>query len=155
MNLYRRGNALKRGWKARYLWVLGLVVLLQGSLDPQDDEPRLFLSPEGYQAYELLRTTKSFGTDSLGFVGIPSDQVLAFRLLLRERAVDRAFKALEKQATLAGRLYGLTGLYLTDPVYFYLVAGPYLFRSEKIYLYSGCVPQEVAIGELAIDIFIG
>src|SRR5215208_2383169 len=66
------------------------------------------------RAYSLLRSTEMFSSPYVGFGGVPSCEVLAFQSILNSPVADGVFKRLIEQATLAGQLYGLSGLYFTD-----------------------------------------
>jgi hypothetical protein len=67
------------------------------------------------RAYALLVSAESFSDAHVGFAGAPSCEVVAFQVVLESYTADRAFKQLLSDATLPGQLYGLSGLYFTDP----------------------------------------
>ena|GEM_PF-2932380 len=75
------------------------------------------LSKDGQAALQVLLSVRSF-QDVEVRGGEMSAGVKAFRVLVRDPAGDGAFKKLLEDGTKAGQLYGLCGVYFTDPASF-------------------------------------
>ncbi|MCE5230624.1 hypothetical protein LLG95_13670 [bacterium] len=88
------------------------------------------LTPETARA--TLLQTEVFATTSVGFKPKTSDQVKAFRVILAQPNARDEFRILLINGKLAGRLYGLCGLYLTDRKTFDQSAKPYLAMKQPI-----------------------
>ena len=97
------------------------------------------LSETGGKAYATLAGAAQFEEEFIGFGAIPSDLVAACRALRAEPNADSAFKALLNEATPAGQLYALCGLYFTDHAYFLEKVEAYKSRGEDIPMQSGCL----------------
>ena len=120
-----------------------------GTADPGS----LDLSPEGEAAYRLLAKTDFFGTQYASYVGITSEEAKAFAVLYEEPAEvrDEAFERLLERAALAGQLYALSGLYLTDRSPYEAVAPRYRRNRHEVQTASGCSPYRVAAAKLVLS----
>ena len=87
------------------------------------------LSETGQAAYQTLLLADQFEDNFIGMAAQPSKLTLAYRKLLKETEADSAFKSLLNQATFAGQLYALCGLYFTDHQFFLTVIEKY--RSQN------------------------
>lgn len=76
------------------------------------------LSKDGEQALQTLLSARTFQDVEIGSRGGISNGVKAFRVLLKDPAGDRAFKELLENGSKPGQLYGLCGVYFTDPASF-------------------------------------
>lgn len=97
------------------------------------------LSPEGQKAYENLLKAARFKQGAVGYAGTMSPYVESFNVILKEKAADEAFKALLNEATTAGKLYALCGLYFTDYETFQKETGKYAKSEESVEAMSGCM----------------
>lgn len=97
------------------------------------------LSTDGRKAFRTLLEAERFEDKFIGEAAEPSKLVEAYCTLLREPAADAAFKNLLENATLAGQLYALCGLYFTDPIFLRSVVEKYRHSEEKVDTLSGCI----------------
>jgi HEAT repeat protein len=98
----------------------------------------------------LLLTTDCFAGSAVGDSCRPSWQVSAFRMLLESPHSDAAFKDLLARARLPGQLYGLCGLYFTDPVSFRVVLEKYARMDAEVdEQLGGCIVFTVAVSRIA------
>ncbi len=113
------------------------------------------LSPEGQDAYHVLRDADFFSSGCVGFACVPPPTVEAFRVLIEDPGADAAFKSLLDEASLAGQLYALAGVYYTDADRFGLYAAPYRRTSKKVEYWSGCIGGRSAVRDLVTEIASG
>lgn len=97
------------------------------------------------RAYSLLRSAEAFSSPYVGFGGTPSCEVMAFQRILNSPVADGVFKRLIEQATLAGQLYGLSGLYFTDSRSFAAQVDRYRKIKEPVRTRDGCFTSEVPV----------
>jgi hypothetical protein len=98
-----------------------------------------WLSANERAAFEYLRAAKQVEMPYVGFLAVRSRGYLAMRILRRSIAADGAFKELLRSGTTAGQLYGLCGVYNTDPVAFSAALPRYRSATASVDLFSGCV----------------
>ena len=115
------------------------------------------LSPEGEAAYRLLMKTDFFGSRYASYTGITSEEAKAFSVLYKEAMAvrDEAFERLLRKATLAGQLYGLSGLYLTDRSRYEKAAARYRHERREVESASGCSLYRAAAADLIRHIDAG
>jgi hypothetical protein len=108
------------------------------------DVPRLE-GDEAY-AYAILRDAARFESPHVGDSGALSVYAAAFRALLHTHDAQRAFRSLFAEATLAGKLYALSGLYFVDSPSFEPAARALAKRGGVVRAMQGCIVlnQEVA-----------
>ena len=97
------------------------------------------LSKEGKVAYQHLLETDRFEDLYIGLDGHLSPKVQAFRQLLNEDVANEKFQQLLKEATPAGKLYALCGLYLTDPNFFNSIIGQYRDNECMVNTFAYCI----------------
>jgi hypothetical protein len=102
-------------------------------------------------AFELLLKTDIFASTAIGSDGVLSNQVRAFRRLLAEPDAAAAFGDLVRRGRMAGQLYGLSGLYLTDSAAFERAVTPYRHSTESVMTFFGCVMFRAPVAELIED----
>ena len=105
-------------------------------------------SEEGNRAYSVLLTADRFSDSAVGIAGITPDTVLAFRTLMKESAADKAFKQLLAEATIAGQLYALSGIYFTNPTFFAQAVEPYRHDKRTVHPQFGCIVSSQTVQEL-------
>ena len=113
------------------------------------------LSPEGAQAFRGLLRTETFAGPEVGFGGLPSAEVEAFRVLLHEEAGAEAFDTLLRRAHKAGQLYGLAGLYFLDRAKMEAAKGRYLRDENEVETIFGCLIERARVSVLAEQIVSG
>jgi len=109
-----------------------LLIACSNSEQPLAPQP---LPPE----YGTVLSTDTFSGAYVGIAATTPPTVLAWRVLLAHPDADRIFKQLLADATLPGQLYGLAGVYFTDPPAFEALAAPYLVRGDTIWTQFGCI----------------
>jgi hypothetical protein len=97
------------------------------------------LSEAGEKAFATLAAAAQFEEPFIGIGASPSGLVAACRALSAEPGADSAFKALLGEATPAGQLYALCGLYFTDHAFFLEKAAACRNRTDSILMQSGCL----------------
>jgi hypothetical protein len=105
--------------------------------------------------YEILLSADKFYGAHVGFGGITPPTVFAYRDLLDRPNADDSFKDLIKTATLPGRLYGLAGVYFTDPSSLPDLSRRFLESSESVPAFFGCILSDTQVKELAQRIVDG
>ncbi len=91
------------------------------------------------RALALLMTTDVFADGHVGIDGAPSEQAMAFYVVLHSPRAAASFTALVENGSLPGKLYGLSGLYLTDRRAFKRSAEPFRASTDTVPTYSGCI----------------
>jgi hypothetical protein len=105
--------------------------------------------------YEILLSADKFYGAHVGFGGITPPTVFAYRDLLDRPNADDSFKDLIETATLPGRLYGLAGVYFTDPSSLPDLSRRFLESSESVPAFFGCILSDTQVKELAQRIVDG
>ena len=131
------------------LWTLGLATACSVPTEPApsgpagapvlENEPELELSPLACEAYARLRAAERFTDDGIYDDGITPNEVRALRILWQEPSADLAFARLEREATLAGRLFALCGLYFSDRDRFDARIEEYRGSTEQVFFQTGCI----------------
>jgi hypothetical protein len=106
------------------------------------------LSKEGQAAYARLLEATVFEQGFVGFAGLPSQNITAFNVLLKEKEADAAFKSLLDKARTAGQLYALSGLFYTDHKTFIVEIEKFKSSSETVNSISGCIMAEEKVAEI-------
>lgn len=107
------------------------------------------LTPRQREAFEYLRSSTEVEMPYIGIGGSRSRGYLAMRILRRSLAADDAFKDLLRSGTTAGQLYGLCGVYNTDPLAFSAALPRYRRSMESVGFTSGCVLGSERVAMLA------
>lgn len=115
---------------------------------PKPASERPVLSPEGDRALALLLTATRFTDDAIGDGGETPEEVLALRTLWKERDPGPAFAHLAARASLPGRLFGLCGLWYTDPAGFEAAAAPLRDLETTVPIRMGCEGGEMPVREI-------
>jgi len=113
------------------------------------------LGPAGKDAFALLLHTAEFSGPTVGAIGITPDSVYAFRVLLSEPSSLEVFRILVQEASLAGQLYGLAGLYLLDELAFQSAHERFQHRREPVMTHAGCSEAEERLEDVALEIAHG
>jgi hypothetical protein len=107
------------------------------------------LAPRQREAFEYLRNAEAFEMPAIGIGGARSPGYLAMRILRRSIAADDAFKELVRSGTIAGQMYGLCGLYHTDPMAFATAVPRFRSASVTVAFSSGCVTTPDPVSKIA------
>ena len=106
-------------------------------------------APEVSEEYAMLFGEELFQGAHVGFRGETPQVVYAFRAILDHPDGDIYFKSLIDQATMPGQLYGLAGIYYTDPDMLDLLIEPYLKSSQTVKTFFGCILSEEDVSTIA------
>ena len=113
------------------------------------DVPQLLQSADAIEAYRVLVVTEVFADRAVGYAGALSDQVRAFRTLMARPNAAAIFNALFRDATNAGKLYALCGLYHYNRAGFAGARAAMVpLASVQIRTQFGCMGGTEAIGVL-------
>jgi hypothetical protein len=100
-----------------------------------------------------------FSDTAAGFGGETTEQTFAFAALLADPDSAAAFEELLRRGRLAGQLYGLCGLYLTNRPLFDLHVPRFLNRDESVHGLQGCMvmprPLRGVVPEIASGLWPG
>ncbi|MBI4606403.1 MAG: HEAT repeat domain-containing protein, partial [Planctomycetes bacterium] len=97
----------------------------------------------------VLLSAGGFFGRTIGAGAACSDEAAAFRMLLARPDAAAAFKDLLERARLGGQLYGLCGLWHTDPVAFRAALPRYAASRELLTVqWYGCLVDRRPVGEL-------
>ncbi len=99
--------------------------------------------------YGRLLITDSFDSAAVGVAGTPSENVKSLRYLFKLPEADTIFKSLLTHGKLAGQLYALMGLYVTDNAFFKDKIKSYQNMSGAIKGQDGCTGGEDKIADIA------
>lgn len=130
----------------------GVIVLLAvgmpvGASRAMEGDPLLRLTHDERAALTTLLTIDQFQMRLVGFDVHESKGYLAMRTLHRSPFADAAFQELLHHGTVAGRLYGLCGVYITNPALF-LAAKPALITTGTVEQFWGCTVENVSVAHL-------
>jgi hypothetical protein len=128
-----------------------LLALLGACLEPAPEPAAgrpAALTREGERALDLLLGATRFTDDAIGYAGDTPDEVLALRVLWHERDPHAAFAHLARHGTLPGKLFGLCGLWYTDPALFLSAAAPLRGSETLVPIQMGCTGGEMPLGEI-------
>jgi len=171
-----RDGAL-RGWRpssgthstAGVIIVLALLLALDtgSAVEAVTQADAFVLTGRQERAYRVLLDTPTFAGLAVGFLGVPSKEYIAFRILRSSPYARPVFLMLVTHAKLPGRLYALAALRRLDRRAYERFIGLYVGSDEDVMTFSGCVanyakarkivrvehPLEVRDGESASDAF--
>ena len=100
------------------------------------------------EAFEFLRTTTTFESPNIGEAGDLLRGYLALRIVNRSADADALFKRLIDEASAAGQMYGLVGVYRTDRAYFRSVLPRFASRSDMVSTMVGCIMISERVAEI-------
>jgi hypothetical protein len=106
-------------------------------------------------AFEILLKTDTFASTHVSADGRLSTQARAFRRVLDDPEASSAFGDLVRRGRMAGQLYGLLGLYLTDRAEFDREVGRYRHSKEPVNTLMGCIGDEWQVSAIVVDIESG
>ena len=106
-------------------------------------------------AYRTLLTVPAFTGDRVGAAGITPTHLSAWRSLLSSRHATRHFRRLIATGSLPAQLYGLAGLYYSDPASVSLMAAPYIRSLESVPTLFACFAGATPVREIAEGIVTG
>ena len=137
------------------IFLLLTIFLLSGCSSNNKDSatnsiptPSSEVSQSVQDAYDLLVNTETFASAAVGFAGSVSEQVKAFRAILDSDNSEQLFTNLQTEAKLAGQLYGVCGLYLTNKEKFNEVIPAYQNNRNKVTTFFGCIMDETEVALL-------
>jgi hypothetical protein len=105
-------------------------------------------SDEARAAIEKLRTAESFESAHIGYAGVVSDYVRAFRTVLAQPRAAELFRELFATSTMAGRLYALCGLYFVDPSAFAAGTADLAANHGAVATMNGCIRGDETVADV-------
>lgn len=111
-------------------------------------EDAVRLRAREFEAFVFLRQTNTFEMPHVGYGDVRSRGYLAMRILGRSPYADAAFKKLLDSSSPVGQLYGLIGVWRTDPVYFQSAMTRYTGSKESVIVFAGCIIDSDFVGDL-------
>jgi hypothetical protein len=106
------------------------------------------LSQEEQKAYRTIAASDRFCGTSVGIAGTTPEVVIAFRKMLKSPNAAGAFKGLLADATMAGMLYALCGLYYADPDYFEEAVKRFQRSSDEVETLMGCIGSRATVSSI-------
>ena len=103
------------------------------------------------EEYACLNEAEYFAASCVGFVGAMPETVPAWRVIVAHPDGDRHLKELLDHASVAGQLYGLAGLKITDPEEFAVRLRAYASRTDSVRVIAGCIIHSVPVSRLMAD----
>lgn len=128
-----------------------LLLALVAAACSMEKRPQQFPASEIQAEYELLRDAKVFVGHCSNFPGPLriSDEAHAYRSVLAHPEADKHFKALRESEGIPGQMYGLAGIYFTDPEHLRAAIVPYLEWAEPIASLGGDIQLYTEIKDIA------
>ena len=131
----------------------------QIQVKPTDDDYRnkclkstvldsLNLSAEGRAAVRALIKAERFETGYVGFAGTPSSYIENFKTILSEPDAAELFEYVFDEATPAGKLYAVSGLYLTDKDAFRGAAEKMKKSGATVQVLNGCLMSDELVAKI-------
>jgi hypothetical protein len=108
----------------------------------------LIVSAEGKTAVRELVEAERFETGFVGFAGSPSSYINRFNTVLRETEAARLFKYIFDEGSTAGKLYALSGLYLTDREEFNRAADIMKKSGQTVQVLNGCLISDESVAKI-------
>jgi hypothetical protein len=106
-------------------------------------------------AMHQVSAATEFRSATVGIAAVTPPEVTAWREILAAPDADARFKRLLESRSAAGRLYGLAGVYLTDPDAFARALPRLAARDESVAVVEGCIVGSRPFGTLAREIALG
>lgn len=106
------------------------------------------VSKAGRAAYYALERAERFETGNVGFAGTPSTYIASLRTIMREPLAGDILEYLFEQATPAGKLYALSGLYSTEPLYFGRAVEMLKTSGETVQVLNGCLMSSEPVAKI-------
>ena len=106
------------------------------------------LRSQADQGLATLMTTQEFASTHVGYAGTLSRQAEAFEHVLASSQSAVLVSDLVEHGTTAGQLYGLMGLYLTDPEAFEREVPRFAASEEYVMTQFGCIGMEERVRDL-------
>jgi len=103
-------------------------------------------------ASAILERAPGFSSVAVGEAAITPSEVLAWRVILQSPEADATFKRLLASGSVAGRLYALTGLRLTDHAYYQQAVKRMLMSGGSVRTTRGCIVSTEHVAELVREI---
>jgi hypothetical protein len=98
--------------------------------------------------YEGIRTTDVFKDSRVGYAGETPKEVHEFRCILKQPDASKIFSELLSQSRLPGKLYALSGLYLTDRHNFENVVRAHEKNKSEVTAMFGCIVMSIEFAAL-------
>jgi len=120
------------------LAVIAILLKAQPRPAPHDPQPPDATADPVTLAASILFHAGQLSSATAGYSGITPPEVLAWRVIVFSPGADSVFNSLANQASVAGRLYALAGVKVTDPVAFAKLALALQRRGGVVSTMDGC-----------------
>jgi len=131
--------------------VLGLL-LKSPHLTPESRQASADLSDPTALASAILERAAGFSSAAVGEGAFIPSEVLAWRVIMQSPTADATFKRVLARGSVAGRLYALTGLRLTDQAYYQQAAKRMLLSGGSVRTTRGCIVSTEHVADLVREI---
>src|SRR5262245_55133036 len=106
------------------------------------------LSRDEKKAYQTIMASDRFCGTAVVIAGTTPEVVIAFRKMLKSPNAAGAFRGLLADATTAGKLYALCGLYYADPDFFDEAVKRFQRSSDEVDTLMGCIGSRATVGSI-------
>jgi hypothetical protein len=103
-------------------------------------------------ASAILERAPRFSSAAVGEGAFIPSEVLAWRVIMQSPAADATFKRVLARGSVAGRLYALTGLRLTDHASYQLAVKRMLLTGGSVRTTRGCIVSTEHVADLVREI---
>jgi len=103
-------------------------------------------------ANAILERAPGFSSVAVGETALTPTEVLAWRVILQSPQADATFKRLLVSASVAGQLYALTGLRLTDHAYYQQAVKRMRMSGGSVRTTRGCIVSTEHVADLVREI---
>ncbi|MEO8037028.1 MAG: hypothetical protein ABI837_21555 [Acidobacteriota bacterium] len=110
--------------------------------------PRFALSAADYGQYRVLRDADFFSGPAVGFGGVTPPEMSAFRHFAHHERGAKVFRYLLLTGSLPAKMYALTGLRRSSPVFFTVAVQPFKFIPGSVPTFFGCIISGETIASL-------
>jgi len=131
--------------------VLGLL-LKSPHLTAEPRQASADLSDPTALAGAILERAAGFSSAAVGEGAFIPSEVLAWRVIMQSPTADATFKRVLARGSVAGRLYALTGLRLTDHASYQVAVKRMLLTGGSVRTTRGCIVSTEHVADLVREI---
>ena len=140
---------------ASFAWSFGVIalVLKSGILErPPSDQNRARPPDPVTLATTVLRTSDHFSSAAVGEAAIPSEEMLAWRIIYSSPRASEIFEDLLATASVPGQLYALVGLHSHGTTQFSAAAARLAASTGSVTMVRGCIVDRETVADLVKQI---
>lgn len=101
--------------------------------------PGVALNAADYGQYRVLRDADFFSGPAVGFGGVTPPEMSAFRHFAQHKRGAAVFRYLLLTGSLPAKMYALTGLHRTSPMFFTVAVQPFKLVPNSVPTFFGCI----------------